>query len=195
MKSFTSILLLALSATTLALPTQPTQPTEPTASRFDIVRIAAAASPSSSASPSTGASNTTTPAGGSTKGAVNPALVPDFGVKTNTNANAKQTGSCDGFAAATNALTLIPCSCPPSRAAFLDALNKNVAAGSVQGTPVKFNNNASDQSAATNQARGTAMLVTLQNLNGPGKGCPAASAPNFAVMQKTGQVSSKVFVG
>lgn len=175
MQSFTSLLLLVLSTTALAFPTQHGRRTTCDGT-------------SSSAAPVAAASN-------STAGAVNPALVPDFGVVAGTNANAQQVGSCDGFAAATNAKVLIPCTCPPSRDSFLAALNMNVAAGSVQGTPVQFNNNAADQSAATNQQRGTAMLVTLQNLFGPGKGCPAASAPNFAVLQKSGTFSQKTFVG
>ncbi|KAK7738261.1 hypothetical protein SLS63_002596 [Diaporthe eres] len=142
-----------------------------------------------------GSSNSTTGGGGGgATGNINPSLVPDFGVAQNANANARQQGSCDGFNAASNAVVNIPCSCPPSRASFLAALDKNVAAGSVQGDKVQFNNDASDQSAATNKQRATTMLITLQNLNGAGVGCPAASAPNFAVMQKTGVLSSKAFV-
>lgn len=178
MQPFTSILLLALSATTLALPTQHGR------------RQTCDGSTPPAASSSSPSSNSTVTGGG-----VNPSLVPDFGVVPNTNANAKQVGSCDGFAVATNAVVLIPCTCPPSRDSFLAALDKNVAAGAVEGNAVRFSNDAADQSAATNQQRGTALLVTLQNLNGPGKGCPAASAPNFAVLQKTGVVSQKVFVG
>lgn len=179
MKSITSILLLALSATAaLAHPTQLDR------------RGAPAAQGQALQVQQESASGNGTAAGGG----VNPSLVPDFGVKANTNPGAKQAGSCDGFAAASNAVTLIPCSCPPSRATFLAALDKNVAAGKVQGTAIRFSNDAADQSTATNQQRATAMLVTLQNLNGAGVGCPAASAPNFAVQQKTGTVSSKVFV-
>lgn len=191
MKFITSILLLALYATALAHPTQPSSqeassPPPPQALDLDLqVRVQQQAQQASASS-----TNTTTTTNG-----VNPSLVPDFGVKANTNPGAKQVGSCDGFAAASNAVTLIPCSCPPSRASFLAALDRNVAAGQVQGTPVRFNNDAADQSVAANQQRATAMLVTLQNLNGAGVGCPAASAPNFALQQKTGKVSSKVFVG
>lgn len=181
MKPLTSILLLALSAAALAHPAQPGRR-----------EASAAQAPGAQGQePATAAAAATAGAGGG----VNPSLVPDFGVKPNTNPGAKQAGSCDGFAAASGAVTLIPCSCPPGRAAFLAALDRNVAAGQVQGTPVRFSNDAADQSAATNKQRATAMLVTLQNLDGAGKGCPAASAPNFAVQQQTGAVSSKVFVG
>lgn len=129
------------------------------------------------------------------EGGVNAALVPDFGVTANTSPGARQEGSCDGFVAATNTVVNIPCTCPPSRADFLATLDANVAAGSVQGTEIQFSNDASDQSAETNRLRATAMLVTLQNLSGAGQGCPAASAPNFAIQQSTGEFSAEVFVG
>lgn len=191
MKFFVSVLLLISSASVLAVPTG-----------MPVIRTKGAAAPSTCAggggvtnNAGQGSSNSTTGGGGAgASGNINPSLVPDFGVAQNANANARQKGSCDGFNAASNAVVNIPCSCPPSRASFLAALDKNVAAGSVQGDKIQFNNDASDQSAATNKQRATAMLVTLQNLNGAGVGCPAASAPNFAVMQKTGVVSSKAFV-
>lgn len=190
MKFFISILLLISSASVLAVPTG-----------MPVIRTKGAAAPSTCTgggvtnNAGQGSSNSTTGGGGAgASGNINPSLVPDFGVAQNANANARQKGSCDGFNAASNAVVNIPCSCPPSRASFLAALDKNVAAGSVQGDKIQFNNDASDQSAATNKQRATAMLVTLQNLNGAGVGCPAASAPNFAVMQKTGVVSSKAFV-
>lgn len=190
MKFFISVLLLISSA--LAIPTG-----------MPVIRTKGTTSPSTCNGGGTtnnagqGSSNSTTGGGagaGGATGNINPSLVPDFGVTQNANANARQQGSCDGFNAASNAVVNIPCSCPPSRASFLAALDKNVAAGSVQGEKVEFSNDASDQSEATNKQRATAMLVTLQNLNGAGVGCPAASAPNFAVMQKTGVVSSKAFV-
>lgn len=190
MKFLISVLLLISSA--LAIPTG-----------MPVIRTKGNTSPSTCNGGGTtnnagqGSSNSTTGGGagaGGATGNINPSLVPDFGVTQNANANARQQGSCDGFNAASNAVVNIPCSCPPSRASFLAALDKNVAAGSVQGEKVEFSNDASDQSDATNKQRATAMLVTLQNLNGAGVGCPAASAPNFALMQKTGVVSSKAFV-
>ncbi|KKY35057.1 hypothetical protein UCDDA912_g05007 [Diaporthe ampelina] len=186
MKFFISILLLISSASVLAIPTG-----------MPVIRTKGNTSPSTYTGGGTtnnaGQSPSNSTSGGAS-GNINPSLVPDFGVAQNTNANARQQGSCDGFNAASNAVVNIPCSCPPSRDSFLAALDKNVAAGSVQGETIEFNNDASDQSAATNKQRATAMLVTLQNLNGAGVGCPAASAPNFAVMQQTGVLSSKVFV-
>lgn len=191
MKFFISILLLISSASVMAIPTG-----------MPVIRTKGNTSPSTCTGGGTtndagqAPSNSTTGGGGGggASGNINTSLVPDFGVAQIANANARQQGSCDGFNAASNAVVNIPCSCPPSRATFLAALDKNVAAGSVQGEKVQFNNDAGDQSAATNKQRATAMLVTLQNLNGAGVGCPAASAPNFAVMQKTGVISSKAFV-
>lgn len=195
MKFFISILLL-ISTSVLAIPTgMPVIRTKGNSSPSTCTGGSGTTNNAGQAAPSNGApSNGTTGGGGNASGNIDPSLVPDFGVAQNVNANAKQQGSCDGFNAASNSVVLISCSCPPSRATFLAALNKNVAAGSVQGDKVTFNNDASDQSAATNKQRATAMLVTLQNLNGAGVGCPAASAPNFAVQQKTGAVSSKAFV-
>ncbi|POS73518.1 hypothetical protein DHEL01_v208084 [Diaporthe helianthi] len=193
MKFLTSILLLISSSSVLAIPTV-----------IPLVRTNKNTSPSTSTgsggttnNASLDRSNSTTGDGNgnnSASGNIDPSLVPDFGVAQNTNADARQQGSCDGFNAATKSVVNIPCSCPPSRASFLAALEQNVAAGSVQGETVKFSNDASDQSAKTNKLRATAMLVTLQNLDGAGVGCPAASAPNFAVMQQTGVLASEVFV-
>jgi hypothetical protein len=192
MKFFASVLLLIASSSVLAVPTG-----------MPLVRTNGNTSPSAStgggritSNAGQGSSNSTTGGGGAggAKGSINPSLVPDFGVAQNVNANARQKGSCDGFNAASQSVVNIPCSCPPSRASFLAALEKNVAAGNVQGDKIQFNNDASDESPATNKQRATAMLVTLQNLNGAGVGCPAASAPNFAVMQKTGVLASKAFV-
>ncbi|KAJ0122685.1 hypothetical protein J7T55_003201 [Diaporthe amygdali] len=193
MKFFISILLLITSTSVLAVPTgMPLVRTQGSSSASTCTG-GGTTNNAAQGSSNQGSSNSTTGGGGAT-GNINPNLVPDFGVAQNVNANARQQGSCDGFNAASNSVVNIPCSCPPSRASFLAALSKNVAAGSVQGEKVQFNNDASDQSAATNKQRATTMLVTLQNLNGAGVGCPAVSAPNFAVMQKTGVLSSKAFV-
>lgn len=120
---------------------------------------------------------------------INAALVPDFGIAPNTNPNARQQGFCDGFAPDTNTIVDIPCACPPARADFLSALAANVAAGSVQGTAVAFSNDYADQSIETNRLRARAMLDTLQNMEAGGqRGCPEASAPNFAIQHTTGDL-------
>ncbi|THU96658.1 hypothetical protein K435DRAFT_965866 [Dendrothele bispora CBS 962.96] len=101
-------------------------------------------------------------------GGVDPALVPDFGVQPGQNPTG--TGDCDGI----NGIK-IPCTCPPDRNAFIQSLNANVAAGHAVNNPtvsVSFPTGDSNQDKA---ARIVASLVTLQNLNGPGVGCPAAS--------------------
>jgi hypothetical protein len=112
------------------------------------------------------------------KRAVDPALVPQFGIKAGVNPTG--TGDCDGV----NGIK-IPCACPPDRGAFIKALNDNVNAGKAVNNPglpaaVTFptGNSKGDQ-----LARIQASLITLQNLNGPGKGCPAASTTFVAQQQ------------
>lgn len=135
------------------------------------------------AAPTTG---TTTPPTALSRRAISAALVPSFGVTRNTNANAKQRGSCDGSNG--QATVLIPCSCPPDRDAFLAKLSTAAAQGNVFGDKITFSDDAADQSVATNKKRATAMLLVLQSFDGAkGKGCPGASAPNFLLQQKDGK--------
>jgi len=99
---------------------------------------------------------------------VNPSLVPPFGIVAGTDPDGH--GNCEGV----NGI-LIPCSCPPPEAQFLQQLNENVAAGhAVNNTvaPVTF---PTDNSIQSQIDRIQAVIVTLQNLNGPGVGCPASS--------------------
>ncbi len=113
------------------------------------------------------------------------ALVPQFGVVANTNPNAIQQGSCEGFNGVTT--IAIPCFCPPDRATFLQNLTQAIAAGRVLDNPINFSTDATDQSEQTNKQRATACIILLQNFNGTaGVGCPAASAPNLLSQQKTG---------
>ncbi|TLS21426.1 uncharacterized protein PpBr36_10147 [Pyricularia pennisetigena] len=124
---------------------------------------------------------------------LNPDLVPSFGVIPNTNRDAQQPGSCDGFTGAE--IVLIPCSCPPDREVFLSRLRDAIAVGSFVDEPVVFSNDASDDSPATNRVRADAMLVVLQSLSGVrGVGCPAASAPNFLEMQRSGVRINGTFI-
>ncbi|KAI6373038.1 hypothetical protein MCOR25_003568 [Pyricularia grisea] len=128
----------------------------------------------------------TTPTSSLSRRAVNPALVPSYGVTRNTNANAKQRGSCDGSNG--QKTVLIPCTCPPERDAFLSKLSTAVAQGNVFGENITFSEDAADQSEATNKKRATAMLIVLQSFNGTkGRGCPGASAPNFLLQQRDGK--------
>ncbi|KAJ7890484.1 hypothetical protein B0H14DRAFT_2497125 [Mycena olivaceomarginata] len=102
------------------------------------------------------------------KRGVDPNLVPQFGVNPGTNPTG--TGDCDGI----NGIK-IPCACPPSRDDFIASLSANVAAGhdvNNAGVPAPFPTDNSQQSAIT---RMQTSISTLQNLHGPGVGCPAAS--------------------
>ncbi|KAI0775601.1 hypothetical protein BD413DRAFT_602820 [Trametes elegans] len=99
---------------------------------------------------------------------VDPALVPEFGVQRG--AGPDGTGNCVGLGG-----KLIPCSCPPDRGEFIASLNANVAAGHAINNPGIGVSFPTGQSKADQQARIVALLVTLQNIQGPGKGCPAVS--------------------
>jgi len=100
---------------------------------------------------------------------VDPTLVPEFGIQAGVNPTG--TGDCDGLTATIK----IPCFCPPPRSDFIEALNANVSAGrAVNNTavPITF---PTGIDKASKLARMTTAIVTLQNLRGPGIGCPAAS--------------------
>ncbi|KAI0369417.1 hypothetical protein BV20DRAFT_363776 [Pilatotrama ljubarskyi] len=108
---------------------------------------------------------------------VDPALVPDFGIQAGASPDGH--GNCVGFGG-----KLIPCSCPPPRDQFINDLNANVAAGHAvnnPGIPISF---PTGPSKADQQARIAALLVTLQNINGPGIGCPAVSTVYAQLQQQ-----------
>ncbi|KAL1756079.1 hypothetical protein FB107DRAFT_212147 [Schizophyllum commune] len=109
---------------------------------------------------------------------VDPSLVPDFGVTAGTNPTG--TGDCDGIAGADGNPVKIPCDCPPDKDTFLKSLNANVAAGKAVNNPSVAVTFPEDDSTESQLARIQASLLTLQNLNGPGKGCPAASTTLLA---------------
>lgn len=99
---------------------------------------------------------------------VDPALVPEFGIQAGQNPTG--TGDCSGV----NGIK-IPCTCPPDRGAFISALNANVNAGRAVNNPSIAVSFPTSDSKADQLARIQASLVTLQNLRGPGQGCPASS--------------------
>lgn len=105
--------------------------------------------------------------------AVDPALVPDLGLQAGLNPTG--TGDCDGIPNAQGVPIKIPCSCPPDRQTFINALNANVAAGHAVNNPSVSVTFPTDDSKGSKLARITASVVTLQNLRGPGVGCPAVS--------------------
>jgi hypothetical protein len=84
-------------------------------------------------------------------------------------------GNCNGIPGPNGAPIKIPCACPPSRAAFISSLNANVNAGHAvhnPSVPVSF---PTGSGSGDEVARIQASIITLQNFNGPGQGCPAAS--------------------
>ncbi|KAF9265275.1 hypothetical protein L218DRAFT_943120 [Marasmius fiardii PR-910] len=108
---------------------------------------------------------------------VDPNLVPQFGHQAGLNPTG--TGDCDGIPGAPK----IPCSCPPDRGVFIQKLNANVNAGHAVNNPSVAVSFPTGSSKEDQIARIQASLVTLQNLNGPGVGCPAVST-TFLQQQK-----------
>jgi len=108
------------------------------------------------------------PANNTPSQGVDPALVPEFGVQSNVNPTG--TGDCDGI----NGIK-IPCTCPPSRESFIQSLNANLAVGHAVNNPDVKLAFPTDNSKASKLTRFHAATVTLQNLSGPGKGCPQSS--------------------
>ncbi|KAH9925716.1 hypothetical protein B0H21DRAFT_142301 [Amylocystis lapponica] len=124
-------------------------------------------------SPAVSAPSASSTATGSSSGGVDPALVPQFGVTAGTNPDG--TGNCDGVNGANGQPIKIPCACPPDRDLFIQDLNANLAAGHVVNNTVVGISFPIDNSTASQLARIQAATVTLQNLEGPGKGCPQAA--------------------
>ncbi|KAF8817141.1 hypothetical protein BYT27DRAFT_6946210 [Phlegmacium glaucopus] len=104
---------------------------------------------------------------------VDPALVPEFDHAAGINPTG--TGDCDGVTDPSGNVIKIPCSCPPDRNSFIQSLNDNVNAGHAVNNPSISVSFPTDDSKASKLARVNAALVTLQNLRGPGAGCPASS--------------------
>ncbi|KAA1476828.1 hypothetical protein DENSPDRAFT_843925 [Dentipellis sp. KUC8613] len=102
------------------------------------------------------------------------ALAPPLGFQSGVNPTG--TGDCDGAVNGADGKPIkVPCACPPSQDVYIQALTANVRAGKAVNNPsvgVQFPTDDSKQSQAT---RIQAALVTIQNLNGEGKGCPASS--------------------
>ena len=126
----------------------------------------AAAAAAAAAQTTTTSSPTATSAA---TGSVNAALVPDFGI---TAGQGRQGNNCVG----TNGV-LIPCDCPPPKQQFIDKLNQFVQAGNAFRAPTPFPEDDSKQSQII---RLQTSIITLQNLNGAGVGCPAASTTFLA---------------
>jgi hypothetical protein len=136
------------------------------------------ASPASTKKAASPAVTPSVPATPATNGKVTAAdiahIAPDLGVK----APLPPTGFGDCEGPVNNAAgkpISVPCSCPPSREAFIAALTKDVLAGQAVNNPsVKVSFPLGD-SVAHKKGRINAASVALQNLNRPGKGCPFVS--------------------
>jgi hypothetical protein len=106
---------------------------------------------------------------------VDPGLIPQFGVTPGVNPTGPG-GSCQGVLGPNGQPILIPCHCPPDRNLFIADLNANVAAGHcINNTEVEVPAFPEDNSAASQLTRLHVATVTLQNLFGPGVGCPQAA--------------------
>lgn len=102
------------------------------------------------------------------------ALTPQFGHDANVNPTG--TGDCDGAVNGADGKPIkVPCSCPPPRDQFLQSLLADIKAGHAVNNPSVKVSFPTDDSKASQITRIQSSLVALQNLNGEGKGCPAAS--------------------
>ncbi|KAH9849463.1 hypothetical protein C2E23DRAFT_737174 [Lenzites betulinus] len=108
---------------------------------------------------------------------VDPSLVPPFGVVAGSGADGH--GNCVGVNG-----VLIPCSCPPPMDQFLASLNANVNAGHMLNNPPIAAPFPTGNSKPEQQARIATLLSTLQNLHGPGVGCPAVSTVYAQLQQQ-----------
>ncbi|KAF9019940.1 hypothetical protein BDZ89DRAFT_1072641 [Hymenopellis radicata] len=144
-----------------------------TATTAPAAPISAPATTSDPATAPTDANNGTTTDTAPATGGVDPALVPDFGITANTNPSG--TGDCDGTIGPDGKPILIPCACPPERTSFIEHLSADVAAGHAVNNPDVAISFPEDDSVQGEIGRITAVLISMQNLDGPGKGCPAAS--------------------
>ncbi|KZW01651.1 hypothetical protein EXIGLDRAFT_717235 [Exidia glandulosa HHB12029] len=95
--------------------------------------------------------------------------------------NPTGTGDCDGAVLRDDGTAVkVPCNCPPSQDVYINALRANVQAGHAvnqPSVPVSF---PTDDSINSQITRIQAALISLQNLNGSGVGCPAASTTLLA---------------
>ncbi|ETW82137.1 hypothetical protein HETIRDRAFT_445021 [Heterobasidion irregulare TC 32-1] len=110
------------------------------------------------------------------------ALAPPLGFQSGVNPTGS--GDCDGAVNGTDGKPVkIPCACPPTQETYIAQLTANVNAGHAINNPSVQVSFPTDASKASKLARLNAAAVTLQNLNGPGKGCPVAST-TFSAQQK-----------
>jgi len=105
---------------------------------------------------------------------VNANLIPQFGVTPGI--PLANSASCAGINGPNNVPIAIPCQCPPNREQFIADLNANVAAGHcINNTAVSVPAFPTDDSPQSQLLALHIATITLQNLQGPGKGCPQSS--------------------
>ncbi|THH05161.1 hypothetical protein EW145_g5001 [Phellinidium pouzarii] len=134
---------------------------------------ATAAPPSSVASTAAASASSVTSADGLSIAQID-ALTPNLGFSSGVNPTG--TGNCDGAVNGANGQPIeVPCSCPPARDVFIQSLAQDIAAGHAVNNPSVSVSFPTDNSTSSQITRIQSSLVALQNLNGPGQGCPAAS--------------------
>jgi hypothetical protein len=147
----------------------PAKATETKESKTKTAKATAAAAPTSGAEGSSSAS-----ASGAPSAAQIAALAPPLGVSPPLPPTGS--GDCIGPVVGANGKNIsVPCACPPAQADYVAALVANVQAGKAIHNPSVAMSFPTGSSKADQQARINAAAVTLQNLNGPGQGCPFAS--------------------
>jgi len=110
------------------------------------------------------------------------ALAPPLGFHSGVNPTG--TGDCDGAVNGADGNPIkIPCACPPAQDVYIQQLVANVQNGHALNNPTVQLSFPTDDSKQSQSARLNAAAVTLQNLNGPGKGCPVVST-TFGAQQK-----------
>ena len=85
-------------------------------------------------------------------------------------------GNCDGAVFdQTGARVQVPCTCPPARAPFVQAVITNVHAQHIVNNPSVQVTFGIDNTTVALLSRLQTAVDTLQNLNGSGVGCPIQS--------------------
>jgi len=140
-----------------------------------VIASSAAPPPASASAPAPAASS---PAANNVAGALDAAtiqsLAPVLGFQSGVNPTG--TGDCDGAVNGADGKPIkVPCACPPAQDVYLQSLVANVQAGFAVKNPTVKVAFPTDNSPQSQSARITAALITLQDLNGAGVGCPAVS--------------------
>lgn len=144
---------------------------------------AAPAAPAASSAAATAAAPAASSAAGTASEAQIAQLAPDLGFSAGVNPTG--TGDCDGAVNGADGKPIkVPCQCPPDQTTYVNALTADVLAGHAVNNPTVAVSFPTDDSTQSQITRINAALVALQNLNGSGKGCPAASTTLLA-QQKT----------